>query len=265
MTVATTEPLVGAGRVGRFVRDTGTMTRRNLLRLSRSPQIIVFSTVQPVMFVLLFNFVFGGSIEVEGLDYIDFLIPGVMVQTALFGGGQTGIGITQDLQKGSIDRFRSLPMSRAAILFGRTSADALRAVVPASVAISVGFLLGFRPTGGPLTVVAAIVISGIFGHAFNWVFACMGLYIRDPEAVQVAAFLPTFPLVFAASTFAPVENMPGWLQSFAAHQPVTVTVDALRAVLHGGEVTQPVLESIAWSAGITIAAVVIALRKFDRL
>jgi ABC-2 type transport system permease protein len=265
VTSSTTTPLGAADRVGSFVRDTGTMTRRNLLRLSRSPQVIVFSTIQPVMFVLLFNFVFGGSIEVEGLDYIDFLIPGVMVQTAMFGGGQTAVGITQDLQKGSIDRFLSLPMSRAAILFGRTSADALRAVVPASVAISVGFLLGFRPSGGPLAVVGAIVVSGILGHAFYWVFVCMGLYIRDPEAVQVAAFLPTFPLVFAASTFAPVENMPGWLQAFAAHQPVTVTVDALRAILHGGDVAEPLVQSIAWSAGITIVAVAIALRKFERL
>ena len=265
MTAPAIEQLRSADRAARFARDTATMTRRNLLRLSRTPQIIFFSTIQPVMFVLLFNFVFGGSIDVGDLDYVDFLIPGVMIQTALFSAGQTGIAVTQDLQKGSIDRFLSLPMSRAAVLFGRTTADAMRAVIPATVAILVGYVLGFRPSGGLHLVIAGIAVAVALGYAFNWVFAAMGLYIRDPEAVQLATFLPTFPLVFAASTFAPVENMPGWLQSFAAHQPVTVTVDAVRALMHGGETAGPVLQSLAWSAGISLVAAVIALRKFNRL
>ncbi len=249
---------------GNLVRDSITMTKRNLLRLSRTPQIIVFSTIQPLMFVFLFNFVFGGSIELPGLRYIDFLIPGVIVQTALFAGGSTAVGLAQDLEKGSMDRFRSLPMSRPAVLIGRTLADVARSVVTITVILIVGFVLGFRPTTNVTSWIAAVALGLAFGYAFTWMFTFLGLRIKEVEAIQAAAFLPVFPLVFAASTFAPVENMPGWLQAFASRQPVTLTIDSMRALFHGGDVSGSLPGAIAWIAGITIVSFTLSIREFER-
>lgn len=249
---------------GGLLNDTVAMTRRNLLRLSRTPQVIVFATIQPVIFVLLFNFVFGGSIDfAPGVDYIDFLIPGILVQTSLFSSGNTAIGLTDDLQKGAIDRFRSLPMHHIAVLIGRTNADALRAALTMTIICLVGFVVGFRTDhyGG---LVMGVGLAILFAYAFNWVFAAFALYVRDPEAAQAGAFLPVFPLVFAASTFAPVGNMPGWLQPFADNQPVTVTVDAIRALTQGNPAGSRVLESLAYSLAILAVAIPVAARKFRR-
>lgn len=247
-----------------LLNDVVAMTRRNLLRLFRTPQVIVFATIQPVIFVLLFNFVFGGSVQfAPGIEYIDFLIPGILVQTSLFAAGNTAIGLTDDLQKGAIDRFRSLPMHHSAVLIGRTNADALRAALTMTIVCVVGFVIGFRTShfsGLVLGVLLAIFLS----YAFNWVFAAFALYVKDPEAAQAGAFLPVFPLVFAASTFAPVDNMPGWLQPFANNQPVTVTVDAVRALTQGTPAGADVLASMGYSAAIMAIAIPIATRKFKR-
>ena len=175
-----------------LLNDVIAMTRRNLLRLFRTPQVIVFATIQPVVFVLLFNFVFGGSIEFEeGVNYIDFLVPGILVQTSLFAAGNTAIGLTDDLQKGAIDRFRSLPMHHIAVLIGRTNADALRAALTMTIITVVGFIIGFRTNhfGGLLMGIALAIL---LAYAFNWVFAAFALYVRDPEAAQAGAFLPSF-------------------------------------------------------------------------
>ena len=247
-----------------FLTDATTMTRRNLLRLRRTPQIMLFAVVGPVVFVVLFDVVFGGSVTTGELDYIDFLIPGVLVQTAVFDGTSTAIALTQDLQRGSLDRFRSLPIRRSAVLIGRTATDLVRATATAFVVVAVGLVLGFRASEGPLAVLVAVALAVAFGHTFNWAYAYFGLKLKDPAIVESAGYLPIFPLVFAASTFAPVENMPGWLQPFAEHQPVTVTADAVRAIMHGGELAGPLTQSVLWIVGLLVLWTTLATRAFAK-
>lgn len=248
----------------RLVIDTFTMTRRNILRLKRSPEVLTFSLISPIMFVLLFNYVFGGSINVPGQTYANFLIPGIAVQTALFSGGNTAVGLAEDMSQGVIDRFRSLPMSRAAVLTGRTLADALRSIVTNTVIFIVGLLVGFRINNGIAWFVAAFLLIILFSYAFNWGFALMALKIRSVEAVQAASFVPIFPLTFAASTFAPVENMPSWLQKFSANQPVTHAVDAIRAMTQGGDIARPLIWTLIWVVIILAVFVPLSIREFRK-
>jgi len=212
--------------------DMLTMVERNLLQYVRIPQLLIFSTIQPVMFLLLFTYVFGGAIR-SGGSYIDFLLPGILVQTAVFGAMQTGIGLAIDLTKGLIDRFRSLPMARSSVLTGRTAADTMRNVFVVLLMLAVGYAIGFRIHGTISDAMTAFAILLLFGFAFSWVSACVGLLVRNIETAQVAGFIWVFPLVFASSVFVPVETMPNWLAAFAELNPVTVTVDAVRALLLG--------------------------------
>ncbi len=241
------------------------MTRRNVLRMSRRPEVIVFSLISPVMFVLLFNYVFGGSLDIPGVRYINFLIPGILVQTALFGGGNTAVGLAEDLAGGAIDRFRSLPMTPAAVLTGRTLADAGRSIVTTTVIFAVGFILGFRAPNGLGWFVVSFLLVLAFTWAMTWPFAYMGLKIKSVEGVQAASFIPAFPLTFAASTFAPVANMPPWLQVFAENQPVTQAVDAIRAMTQGGEIAGPLMRTIFWSLGIIAVFGFLAVREYRRV
>lgn len=247
-------------------RDVAAITWRNLLRYRRVPQLLVFSTIQPVMFVLLFVFVFGGAIAPNGStsDYANFLIPGILVQTTAFGGSGTAVGLAQDLSTGIIDRFRSLPMARSAVLAGRTYADSARNVFVVFLMIGVGYLVGFRFQNGFAGAVGAILLVVAFGFALSWIFALVGLTVRDPETAQVAGFLPLFPLVFASSVFVPVETMPGWLQPFAEHQPVTVTVDAVRGMSQGGPILGPTLRALLWIGAILVVFVPLAVRQYRR-
>lgn len=248
----------------RFRSDAATMTRRNLLRLWRTPQIIAFTFIGPIVFLILFDTVFGGSVPTGDLDYIDFLVPGALIQTAVFDGVNTATGITEDIQRGSLDRFTSLPSRRASIVVGRTTSDFVRAVATAMVVVVVGFLLGFRPSEGPLGLLGGVALALAFGHTFHWAYAYFGLKLKDPTVVQSAAWLPIFPLVFAASTFAPVENMPGWMKPFSEHQPVTVTVDAVRALTQGGELARPLTQSLLWIGGLLVLWVALATRSVSR-
>lgn len=262
-------PPVSAGPIPRsnlvrFLADTLTMTRRNVLYLIRRPQVIVFALISPVMFVALFNFVFGGSLNIPGMSYPDYLIPGIMVQTVVFGGGNTAIGLAEDMTRGVIDRFRSLPMSRLAVLSGRTLADAMRGVITNTVIILMGLVIGFRFNNGFGWGLAAFFLVLLFGYAVTWFYAWMGLRLKSVEAVQAATFLPAFPLVFASSTFAPVQNMPGWLQVFAAHQPVTQVVDAVRAMMQGGEIAGPLVRSLLWCVGITAFFGFLSVREYRK-
>ncbi len=250
---------------GSLLRDTVTMTRRNLLRMSRRPEVIVFSLISPVMFVLLFNYVFGGSLDIPGEKYINFLIPGILVQTALFGGGNTAVGLAEDLAGGAIDRFRSLPMAPAANLTGRTLADAARSIVTTSVIYAIGFILGFRIPNGLGWFLVSIVLVVLFTWAMTWPFAYMGLKIKSVEGVQAASFIPAFPLTFAASTFAPVENMPEWLRVFAENQPVTQAVDSIRAMTQGGEIAGPLTRTLLWVAGILVVFGFLSVREFRKV
>ena len=246
------------------IADALTVTRRNLVMYTRLPQLVVFSTIQPVMFVLLFAYVFGGAINTPGVDYVQFLIPGIMVQTVAFGSTATGVGLADDLSKGIIDRFRSLPMARSAVLAGRTLSDSVRNLFVILLMLGVGTLIGFRVQTNLLATVLAIVVALFFGFAFCWISATIGMSVGDVETAQVSSFIWMFPLVFASSVFVPTDTMPGWLQTFAEHQPITMTVNALRALLLGGETTRYVLWSLAWSAAILAVFMPLAVRRYRR-
>ena len=251
------------------VTDALTVTKRNLVTYTRLPQLLVFSTIQPVMFVLLFAYVFGGAIATPGVDYINYLIPGILVQTVAFGSTQTGVGLATDLSKGLVDRFRSLPMARSAVLAGRTLSDSVRNLFVILLMLGVGTLIGFRVGTNFISAVAAVGLAVLFGFAFSWISATIGMTVGDVETAQVAGFIWIFPLVFASSAFVPVETMPSWLQSFAEVQPITYTVNALRSLLIGPEVTggetlKWVLGSVGWSAVILAVFMPLAVRRYRR-
>jgi ABC-2 type transport system permease protein len=246
------------------VSDAAAVTGRNLLAYVRVPQLVVFSTIQPIMFVLIFRYVFGGAIQVPGGSFVDFLMPGIFVQTVAFGAVGTGVGLAEDLGKGLIERFRSLPMARSSVLAGRTAADLVRNVFVVFLMCVVGFLVGFRVGTGPLAFLAGILVILAFGYALSWVFALVGLGAANAETAQAVAFPTLFPLVFASSAFVPVESMPGWLQAFAANQPVSVTVDATRALMLGGPTAGVVLQALAWTVGILAVFAPLAVRRYRR-
>ncbi len=244
------------------VSDTLTITKRNLLALTRIPEQLFFSTVQPIMFVLLFTYVFGGSIKVPGTNYVNYLMPGIFVQTVAFGAVSTSIGLAEDLQKGLIERFRALPMARSAVLTGRTSADMVRNVFTVIIITAVGFAVGFRPTTGVLPYLAGILLILLFAYSLSWGFAVIGLSASNAETAQVMSFPILFPLTFISSAFVPVANMPSWLQGFATYQPVSVTVSACRALMLGGPTATWVIQSLAWTIGFLIVLIPLAVRRY---
>jgi ABC-2 type transport system permease protein len=262
---ASANPSARSVSVGVALVDIAGITKRNLLRILRTPRLLIFSSIQPVMFVLLFRYVFAGAIRVPHGAYVDYLMPGIFVQTSLFGGSSTAVGLATDLQGGIIDRFRSLPMARSAVLAGRTIADLIRNVFVVALMVIVGVLVGFRFHGSIGTDLGGLGLVLLFGYAFSWVYATVGLLVKDPETAQVAAFLPLFPLVFASSAFVPVSSMPGWLQAFANVQPVSVTVDAVRGLLAGGSVEHWLWQSLAWAAGILVVFSVLAVRQYRKV
>ena len=247
------------------VNDALAMTRRNLLRYVRVPNLLVFSTIQPVMFVLLFTYVFGGAVRIPSGSYKDFLLPGILVQTVIFGSTQTGVGLADDLSRGMIDRFRSLPMARSAVLAGRTLSDTVRNLFVVLLMIGVGLLIGFRFHAGFIAAVGAIVLAVLFGLAFSWISAFIGMAVRDVESAQTAGFIWIFPLVFASAVFVPVSTMPGWLQSFARVNPVTNTAEAVRALCQGGPTASHVLHALAWVVGILLVFVPLSVRRYRRV
>lgn len=249
------------------IRDIFTITKRNLMRLRRTPQLLFFSSFQPIMFLLLFNYVFGGAVTRAGTgtaNYINFLLPGILAQTAIFGSLQTGIGMADDLNKGVIDRFRSLPMSRAAIVAGRTFADAIRNILVISIMLTVGELIGFRFHHGLGYGFLALLIALLFGYAFSWISLVIGLLVRDPETAQTSGFVWVFPLVFASSVFVPTGTMPDWLRTFAENQPVTQTVNAIRYLTQGLGDSTSVWQSVLWAAGIIMIFVPLAVARYRR-
>jgi ABC transporter DrrB family efflux protein len=257
------------------VSDALAITRRNLLRYVRLPTLLMFSTIQPVMFVLLFRYVFGGAISlpVRGISYVDFLMPGIFVQTVVFGSTQTGVGLAEDLAGGMIERFRSLPMARSAVLAGRTLSDTVRNLFVVLLMTGVGMLVGFRFHGGVAAAVAALLLAVAFGFAFSWISALIGLAAGNVEAAQAGSFVWIFPLTFASSAFVPVQSMPGWLQGWAKVNPVSVVTEALRALslggrtasrLQGGSTFTHVWEAVAWIVGIVVVFAPLAVRRYRR-
>jgi ABC-2 type transport system permease protein/oleandomycin transport system permease protein len=248
------------------VADAVTMTWRNLLTYVRLPQLLVFSTIQPIMLVLLFRYVFGNSINLSdpSVDYVDYLMPGVFVQATVFGALGTGVGLAEDLNKGLVERFRSLPMARSAVLAGRTIADATRNAFVLILMTGVGLLVGFRIHGGVPAYLAALALVLLFTFALSWMAATVGLGASNGEAAQAALFPLVFPLVFASSAFVDTSFMPGWLQAFANHQPVTVTIDAARNLVLDQPIGWSVVGSIAWSLGLIAVFGPLAVRRYRR-
>ena len=247
------------------VSDTLTITRRNLLVWLRVPAFLVFTVIQPVMFVLLFTYVFGGAIQVPGTgSYVDFLIPGILVQTAAFATFGTAIALAQELKKGVIDRLRSMPMARSAVLAGRLVADTGRMLVTILIVTGVGYAVGFRFDNGVLPAILMIVLATVFGLAICCISAYTGLAIGDEESVQAFGLIWIFPLTFLSSAFVPIPTMPGWLQAFANNQPVTYVIDTMRALALGGPIEASLWKSIAWLIGIFVVFLPLAVRAYKR-
>ncbi len=249
----------------RAVLDSLVVMERNLIAYTRVPEALFFSSVQPVMFVLLFRYVFGGAIRVVGIKggYVNYLMPGIFVQTVAFGSVATSIGLAEDLQKGIIERFRALPMARSAVLAGRTLADLVRNILVIIIITGVGYAVGFR-VEGVLGFFAGVGLLLLFAYSFSWGFAVIGLSAPNSETAQVMAFPVLFPLTFAAGTFVPVSSMPGWLQGFAKYQPVGEVVTAARSLMVGGpgEAASHVIATVLWSVGIMVVLAPVAVWRY---
>jgi ABC-2 type transport system permease protein len=256
-----------------MVADALVMAQRNLRHTFREPQLLVFSTIQPVMFVLMFRYVFGGAIS-TGTAYVDYLMPGIFVQTTVFGSMLTGLGLAYDMDSGILDRFRSLPMSRSAVLVGRTLTDMLRNLFVVFLMLIVGILVGFRIHGGVEGLLGGVGLILLFGYAFSWISALVGIAIRNPEAVQSAGFIWVFPLTFISSAFVPLQSMPNWLQDFARYNPFTITVDAARQLFLGPEAAKiPGLgtntaantwPALLWVLGLLLFFVPLAVQRYRK-
>jgi ABC transporter DrrB family efflux protein len=275
MSVTTTTP-PRPGAMARTVSDVAVITRRNLLRTVRLPDVLVLSATMPVIFIVMFTHVFGGAIQgalppAAAGSYVNWLLPGLLAQFALFGGGATASGLVEDLAKGVIDRFRSLPMARSAVLAGRTLSDLVRSALTLTLMLAVGFGMGFRPQTSLLGLLAALAVGLAFGWAWSWVMALLGLMVRSAEAVQAAVFMVVFPLAFTSSVFVLTQTMPAWLQPFAANQPVTVATNALRGLIlgqgalpPGRTVTGQIVLTLLWAAAITAVFAPLAVRGYRR-
>jgi ABC transporter DrrB family efflux protein len=246
--------------------DTLVLARRNLMRIPRQPDLLVAYTIQPVMFVLLFVYVFGGAIQTPGFDYVDFLMPGIIVQSIAFGGFVTALGLSEDVHKGLIDRFRSLPMSRAAVLIGRTFSDVLLNCLSLVVLFTVGFLAGFNFVAASAgEIVAGVVLVLMLGYAFSWVFALIGLFSSTPETANSIGFTALFPLTFASSIFVPVESMPDGLRQFAQANPFTTISDAVRSLWLGTPANTDVWMAFVWCVVLVAVFAPLAVARYRRV
>jgi len=252
--------------MSRLVTDTMIVAERNLVRLTRAPDLLLAFTVQPVMFVLLFVYVFGGAIVVPDFyeDYTAFLLPGIIVQNIAFGGFVTALGLNEDLHKGLIDRFRSLPMARAAVLAGRTLADVATNTLSVLVLLVTGLIIGFSFNASIVEILVGLGLLLLFGYAFSWVFALLGLIVSSPEAANSLGFIAVFPLTFISSAFVPVESMPAALQWFAEINPFTIVVDAMRALWVGAPAGNSIWKAFVWSIALIAVFAPLAVAKYRR-
>jgi ABC transporter DrrB family efflux protein len=244
--------------------DTSVLALRNLRRIPRAPDLLISFTLQPLMFVLLFVYVFGGAIETPGHDYVDFVIPGLIAQTMFFGGFVTAIGLADDLKKGLIDRFRSLPMARGAVLAGRTFADVATNALSLAIMLGVGLIIGFSFDASPLEIVAGIALMLLFGYVFSWVFALFAMISSSAEAAQAIGFMVIFPLTFISSAFVPLDSLPDGLQQVAEVNPFTVAVDALRALWIGDPAGNSIWGAVVWSVGLIAVFSWLSVQRYKR-
>jgi ABC-2 type transport system permease protein len=256
------------------VSDGFVVAKRNLIKIKRVPDLLVFTTLQPIMFVLLFAYVFGGAIAVKGSNYKEFLIAGIFAQTVTFGATLTGAGLADDMQKGIIDRFRSLPMSRSAVLVGRTLSDVVNNLIVVVVMSLTGLVVGWRVRSSVLEAIGGFLLLLLFAYAFSWVMAFVGLLAPSPEVVNNAAFVVIFPLTFVANTFVPLETLPGPLKAFAQWNPVSAVTQGTRQLFGnvppdaptpaGWALQHPALYTLLWAAGILLVFVPLATRQYTR-
>ncbi|MGH2830243.1 MAG: ABC transporter permease [Actinomycetota bacterium] len=263
--MSTTQPEI-SGRIapGTALSHWLTIARRNLLHIKSDPEQMVGMTVQPLMFLMLFVYVFGGAIKGSSREYLQFALAGILVQGLAFTQFPTALGLNNDFQRGLIDRFRSLPISRSAVVGGRILADSVRVVWGALIIVGFGMVLGFRFQGGPASAVASFLMATAFGITMAWPMAFIGVTARTPEAVNTWGFMIVLPLTFASSVFAPASSMPGWLQAFVKVNPITPIVDATRGLMLGDDVGAEVLLSLAWMVGITAVFAPLAIRRYRR-
>ncbi len=273
MTVSNLQPLVALDlpsppastrfKLGFF--DMVTLTRRDLLVWFRNPAFLFFTIIQPIMFVLLFRYVFGGAIPVHVPGgYVNFLMPGIIAQSAAFASFGTAISLARQLQRGVIDRYRAMPMARSAVLLGRLVADTLRLTVTVIVILGVGYAVGFRFNNGVLPAVIMMIFGVAFGVTICTVSAYVGLAIKDEESVGSFGLVWLFPLTFVSAAFVPVQSMPGWLQAFASNQPVTIVIDEMRALALGGPLALHAWQSVVWLVGIAAVFIPLAVRAYRR-
>jgi ABC transporter DrrB family efflux protein len=263
VSTVSTVPLRRAAASGLALANTGTITARNLRRLTRVPTLMALATIQPILLVVLFTYGIGGAVRVPGVThYIDYLLPGVFVLAIGFGASQTGVAVAEDLASGMIDRFRSLPITSGSVLAGRVAADAVRNLLVVGLMIAVGSAIGFEFHAGPAAALAAVSLAVAAGIAFSWLNLLLGIVVRDPETAGLAGLFPVIILTFTSSTLVPVATMPGWLQAFAKINPITVMVDALRALCLGGPTARPVSEALAWIGGLLLVTVPLAISRY---
>jgi ABC-2 type transport system permease protein/oleandomycin transport system permease protein len=264
------QPVAGRPRLVWAFLDAMVLAKRSILQTVRIPSLIVFVAIQPIMFVLLFRYVFGGAIRVPGGQYVNYLMPGIFVQTVAFGGITTGIGLAEDMQKGIVDRFRTLPMSSSAVLTGRTIADLGRNLFTVIIMLIVGFAVGFRLQGSVLSFMFGMLLLMGFSFAFSWVAALIGISVGSVEAAQSGGFIWLFPLTFASSVFVPVSTMPVWLRGFAEHNPVSVVANSMRGLfnvdpsLTAADTRSAVIQSVAWIAAILLVFVPLSIARYRR-
>jgi len=247
------------------ISDIVVMAKRDILKYFRLPQLLIFNAMFNIVLMLLFNYVFGGAIQTAGIKYIQFFLPGFVAQSVVFGSTQTSVAVSEDLSKGLIDRFRSLPMARSAFLTGRVISDAVRYAMLLVLIIIVGVAAGFRFQNGIGPAVAGVGLIILFGIALTWVAVFIGVSVKDVETAQTAGFVWVFPLVFGSSTYVPIQTMPGWLQAFAKINPVTPMVDTVRALFLGGEVYSSLWKLLVWTAVIIAVFLFLAIRRYRLL
>jgi ABC transporter DrrB family efflux protein len=245
--------------------DTLVIAQRNVKRVLRQLDWLIFFTIQPVMFVVLFVYVFGGAIQTPGYDYVDFLIPGILVQTIVFGSALTGVGLAEDMQKGLMDRFRSLPMARSAVLAGRTLADMVTNGFQTAIMLVVAYVVGFRFSTSVPEVVLGLALLLLMGYAFSWISALIGMGVNSVEAAQSAGFIWMFPLTFVSSAFVPTDSMPAVLQWFAEVNPITVWVNALRGLFVGAPLDGEVWQGLLWVAAIVVVFAPLSVARYRRI
>jgi ABC transporter DrrB family efflux protein len=263
-TVAARPASVAGAGLGSWLTDTAVLVRRNILHIIRTPELLLDVTIQPIMFVLLFRFVFGGAIPIEGTSYVNYLMAGIFVQTIAFAMLWSGVLLANDLQKGLIDRFRSLPMKSWAVLAARTTTDLFRSMLAITIMIAVGLAVGFRPDANLIEWAGAIGILLLFGFALAWIGITLGMTVRTPEAATGAIFIFVFPLTFASSAFVPTETMPNWLEVFTEHQPITLVINTVRAWMLGQPAGSDSWSAFLWSVGILVVFFPLALIMYRK-